>query len=91
MHSREELYRFLWSNRNSNNIVNIPQGDVAKHFGISYQRLSIVMKEFQEIGLISKNKHDFLLRYDPDRIPWGKKFDKFRSHYISSKNKDKES
>lgn len=89
MHSREKLYRFLWENRNNKNVVSMPQGDVAKEFGISYQRLSIVMKEFQEIGLISKSKHEFLLRYDPDKIPWGETFDKFRSGYISNKNRGK--
>jgi hypothetical protein len=87
MHSREKLYRFLWEHRNSKNVVSLSQGDVAKEFGISYQRLSIVMKEFQEIGLIVKHKHEFLLRYSPDKIPWGQKFDTFRSSYISNKNR----
>ena len=86
MHSREHLYRFLWEHRNNKNVVSMPQGEVAKTFGISYQRLSIVMKEFQEIGLVSKQKHEFLLRYDPDKIPWGDKFDTFRANYISKKN-----
>lgn len=86
MHSRENLYRFLWKNRNNKNVVDIAQGEVAKNFGISYQRLSIIMKEFQDIGLVVKQKHEFLLRYDPDKIPWGDKFDKFRASYISQKN-----
>jgi hypothetical protein len=89
MHSREDLYRFLWDNRDQKNVVAISQGDVAKRFGISYQRLSIVMTEFQDIGLVSKYKHQFLLRYDPDKIPWGEQFDNFRASYISKKNKEK--
>lgn len=88
MHSREDLYRFLWANRNQKNVVGMSQGDIAERFGISYQRLSIVMKEFQDMNLIHKYKHEFLLRYDPDKIPWGEAFDRFRSEYISSKNKE---
>jgi len=89
MHSREDLYRFLWNNRNNKNVVALSQGEVAANFGISYQRLSIVMKEFQEIGLVVRQKHEFLLRYPPDKIPWGETFDKFRSNYISNKNRRK--
>jgi len=85
MHSRESLYRFLWNNTNNKNVVSMPQGDVAKTFGISYQRLSIVMKEFIDMGLIAKYKHEFLLRYDPDKIPWDE-FDKLRARYIAHKN-----
>jgi hypothetical protein len=48
------------------------------------------MKEFQEIGLVVKQKHEFLLRYPPDKIPWGETFDKFRSNYISTKNRRKD-
>jgi hypothetical protein len=88
MHSRESLYRFLWDHRNQKNVVSLSQGEVAKEFGISYQRLSIVMREFLDMGIIVKHSHEFLLRYDPDKIPWGDKFDKFRNGYLASKKKE---
>jgi len=89
MHNRETLYKFLWENRDQKNVISLSQGEVAEKFGISYQRLSIVMTEFQEMGLIGKYKHQFVLKYDPSKIPWGEEFDKFRSSYISNKNKVK--
>ena len=89
MHDRESLYRFLWNNRNQKNVVSMSQGDVAKTFGISYQRLSIVMSEFIDMGLVHKHKHEFLLRYNPNKIPWGEDFDKLRASYIAHKNKEK--
>jgi DNA-binding transcriptional regulator GbsR (MarR family) len=88
MHSREELYKFLWNSRDNRNIVSMSQGEVAKQFGISYQRLSIVMSEFIDMGLVQKYKHQFLLRYDPRKIPW-EDFNNLRAKYISHKNKEK--
>jgi hypothetical protein len=82
MHSREELYRFLWNNRDHRGVVNMPQGDVAKEFGISYQRLSIVMKEFIEMGLVRKTRHQFVPAYPPDKIPWDGAYLDLRKRYV---------
>jgi hypothetical protein len=82
MHDREKLYRFLWETRDYKNRIGMKQGDVAKQFGISYQRLSIVMREFIGLGLIRKNKYEFTLIYDPDKIPWNDGFEKLRKKFL---------
>ena len=83
MHDREKLYRFMWENTGASNKIEMKQQELAVAFGISYQRLSIVMKEYTDMGMISKNGHSFVLQYDPDQIPWDKYVD-LRHRYIRS-------
>ena len=69
MHDREKLYRFLWSESDHDNVIRLKQGEIAKSFGISYQQLSSVMKEFTEMNMIEKTRSKFVVLYDPDKIP----------------------
>lgn len=85
MHDREQLYRWLYDQCDPSNVIQISQGEVAKRYGISYQRLSIVMKEYQEMGMITKYGHQFTVAYHPDRIPWDK-YLVLRKKYVESQN-----
>lgn len=83
MHDREALYRYLYKNCDQNNVVGMKQQDIAREYGISYQRLSGVMREFIDLGMIDKQKHKFVVLYDPDRIPWDR-FADLRKKYMES-------
>jgi hypothetical protein len=85
MHDREKLYRYLWDHTGANGAVSIPQGEVARDYGISYQHLSVIMKEFVDLGMIEKNKHQFVCLYDPNKIPWAK-FKDLRKRYVESQS-----
>lgn len=88
MHSRERIYRFLWNIRDHRNVVALKQGEVANKLGISYQAMSEIFSEFKDLGLLQKHKHDFLVVYDPDKIPWDTKFKVLRQNYLASKNSE---
>lgn len=87
MHSREELYRYFYSLCDQNNVIGIPQGDIARLYGISYQRLSGVMREFLDLGMIEKQGHKFVVLYDPDKIPWDK-FYELRKSYMAARKEE---
>jgi hypothetical protein len=40
------------------------------------------MREFIGLGLIRKNKYEFTLIYDPDKIPWNDGFEKLRKKFL---------
>ena len=83
MHDREKLYRYFYDICDQNNVIGIPQGDIARIYGISYQRLSGVMREFLDMGMIEKQGHKFVVLYDPDKIPWDK-FRDLRKNYMAA-------
>ena len=83
MHDREALYRYFYNLCDQNNVIGIPQGDIAKIYGISYQRLSGVVKEFLDMGMLEKRGHKFVVLYDPDKIPWDK-FRELRKSYMAA-------
>jgi len=87
---RQDFYRFLWDHRDHRNVLGMPAGVAAREYGICYQHISDLLKEFCEIGLVKKNKHQFLLVYDPDRVPWDK-FEVLRQRYILKKKRSKSS
>lgn len=82
MFNREELYRYLYSHCDQNNVIGLKQHEIAKDYGISYQRLSEVMKEFVDLGMIEKQRHKFVVLYEPDKIPWDK-FKELRKRYVA--------
>ena len=86
MHSRERIYRFLWNIRDQRDCVALSQGEVADRLGISYQAMSEIFSEFKDMGMLEKHKHDFLVVYDPDKIPWGPKFTTLRKKYLKQKS-----
>lgn len=81
MFNREELYRYLYNHCDQNNVIGMKQNEIAKEIGISYQRLSEVMKEFIDLGMIEKQRHKFIVLYEPDKIPWDR-FKELRKRYI---------
>ena len=83
MHDREKLYRHFYQICDQNNVIGTSQGELAKNWGISYQRLSGVMKEFLDMGMIEKQGHKFVVLYDPDKIPWDK-FKELRKEYMAA-------
>ena len=87
VHSREDLYRFMWQHVDYRGKLSISQGEVASGFGISYQQLSVAVSEFIGLGMIHKTGHEFTLLYEPDKIPWGPKFKKLRRNYLLSLKK----
>lgn len=84
IHSREDLYRFMWDHIDYRGRLSLSQGEVAQQFGISYQRLSIAMSEFIGMGMINKYGHEFTLLYDPDKIPWKTGFKDLRKRYLEN-------
>lgn len=82
MRNREALYRLMHSCANRNGVIQRTQLEMAELCEMSYQQLSKVMTEFQNLGLISKDKHKFTVLYNPEDIPWGEKFDALRDRYI---------
>lgn len=86
MYSRESIYRYLWSNRDHAGKVALKQGDVASDLGISYQAFSEIMKEFVEMGLVSKVRHQFTPLYNPDKIPWDGAYRDLRKRYVDQKD-----
>jgi len=67
---------------NRNGVIQRTQLEMAELCEMSYQQLSKVMTEFQNLGLISKDKHKFTVLYRPEDIPWGEKFNSLREQYI---------
>lgn len=61
------------------------QGEMASVLNVSYQALSEIYTEFVALGMMLKNGHKFYLKYDPDRIPWGEKFNEFRAKFVEAK------
>jgi predicted transcriptional regulator len=83
VYDRKNLYKFLYSKCDHNNVISMKQGDIARQYGISYQRMSGIIKEFIDLGMIEKNGHQYVVVYDPDRVPWDK-FDDLRKRYLAA-------
>jgi hypothetical protein len=83
MYDRESLYRYLYSKCDQNNVIAIKQGEIAKEWGMSYQRLSGIMKEFVDLGMVEKIRHKWVCLYDPDKIPWDR-FRALRKEYMAA-------
>lgn len=84
MLNREMVYRVLHSCSNRFGAIDRSQQEMADLLDISYQQLSIIYKEFIEMGMLEKDKHKFMVLYDPDKIPWGEKYDALRKKHIET-------
>lgn len=84
MYDRQKLYQFLYTNSDHNNVIALKQGEIAKQYGVSYQRLSGIIKEFIDLGMIEKRGHQYVVLYDPERVPWDK-FTELRQRYLAAR------
>jgi DNA-binding IclR family transcriptional regulator len=80
MHDREHIYRKIWENHvNRHGVMLITQQQLAKELGIPYQRVSVIMSEFKQIGYVKKSGSSFQFR-DPNRLSWGEEFSDLRKY-----------
>jgi len=86
VYDRESVYRFLWDSRDYSGKVALKQGEVAAELGISYQAFSEIMREFVEMGLVDKTRHQFTPKYNPDKIPWDGAYIELRKRYVAQKD-----
>ena len=82
MRNREQIYRVLSSCTDSFGNLTKSQSELAELLEMSYQQISIVFREFVEMGMLKKNKHRFTVLYDPDDIPWSTDYKELRAKYI---------
>lgn len=73
-YDREQIYRYLWSLRDARGIISKSQSDIAKDLGIGYQRISEIFKDFTTTGHMRKHGKLFEIRFHPDHLDWGDKF-----------------
>lgn len=80
MHNREQIYRTIWDNHvNRHGILQVTQQQLSKELNIPYQRVSIILSEFQRIGYVKKSGSSFQFR-DPSKVPWGEEFSDLRKY-----------
>ena len=81
---REELYRIIFDHCDRHMCLLVTQQELVEPMSMGYQAISVVLKEFQELGLVLKEGKVFRLLYTPDQIPWGETFDNLRKQYRQS-------
>ena len=70
-YSREQVYRWLYTNSDSRGIVIFSQREVAKKLEIGYQNVCNMYSDFIRTGYINKHSRtDFEIIYDPDDLEW---------------------
>ena len=69
MHDREQIYRQLWEYADRLGMLTKTQQELAKILGIPYQRLSVICREFQDLGRMKKYRSRFQV-VDPDSLTW---------------------
>jgi len=79
---REQTYRMIWSFTDRFGVVQGHMQQISIYCGMSYQQLSKICTEFVDMGLFSKNKHRFTLKYNPNEIPWGDEYIELRKAYL---------
>lgn len=80
MHDRERIYRKIWDNYvNRYGVLTVTQQKLAAELGIPYQRVSVILTEFQKIGYVRKSGSKFQFK-DPNRVPWGEEFADLRKY-----------
>ncbi len=72
----------LWSFTDRFGVIQGTMLELAKYCELSYQQLSKVCTEFVDMGLLSKDKHRFTVKYNPNDIPWGDEYLTLRQAYI---------
>lgn len=70
-HDREQVYRQLWQRCDRLGMLKPTQQELAAQLELPYQRLSVIMKEFQEAGFVKKFRWKFQLK-DPDSLDWSR-------------------
>lgn len=68
-HDRERIYQKLWERCDRLGMLRPTQQELATELDIPYQRLSVIMKEFQDVGYVKKFRWKFQLK-NPEGLDW---------------------
>lgn len=82
LRARERLYRVLWTLTDRRGVVQRTQQEIAELMDLSYQQLSVIMREFVEMGMMHKDKHKWTVLHNPNKIPWATGYKEMRDRYI---------
>ena len=67
---REEFYRRVFDGyANSKGLVRTQLRHIAKDFGMDYQRVTEVLREYEYKGLLRRNGPQFIMK-PPDSVDW---------------------